>query len=111
MNTEKQNIDQFKSLVKRLIYLFTTIIFLVLSLFLFLFFNPSITSWFENNDKELEELYIDAKKKVVLQNETAKFWKPADINLITDVTLKQEVEYGKDLIAHTAKYLGPKGSV
>ncbi|MET0759164.1 MAG: c-type cytochrome [Flavobacterium sp.] len=111
MNTEKQNIDQFKSLVKRLIYLFTTIIFLVMSLFLFLFFNTSITSWFEHNDKESEELYIDAEKKVVLQNETAKFWKPVDINLIMDATLKQEVAYGKELIAHTAKYLGPNGSV
>jgi thiosulfate dehydrogenase len=111
MNTGNQNIDQFKSLVKRLIYLFMTIIFLVMSLFLFLFFNTSITSWFENNDKELEELYIDAEKKVVLQNETAKFWKPVDINLITDATLKQEVEYGKELIVHTAKYLGPNGSV
>ncbi|TRX04857.1 c-type cytochrome [Flavobacterium gawalongense] len=41
----------------------------------------------------------------------AKTWKPADISLITDATLKEKVEYGKELIAHTAKYLGPNGSV
>ncbi|SFF12340.1 c-type cytochrome [Flavobacterium xueshanense] len=111
MNPEKQNIVQFKSLVKRLIYLFTTIIFLVMALFVGLFFNTSITAWFQKNDSQIDSLYVDAEKKVILQNETAKFWKPVDIALIKDSTLKQEVEYGKDLIAHTAKYLGPNGSV
>ncbi|MDI6032949.1 c-type cytochrome [Flavobacterium sp. LB2P84] len=111
MNSEKQTIVQFKSLIKRLIYLFTTIIFLVISLFVVLFFNSSITSWFQKSDPNTDSLYIDAEKKVILQNEMAKFWKPADISLITDATLKQEVEYGKDLIAHTAKYLGPNGNV
>jgi len=111
MNPEKQNIIEFKSLVKRLIYLFTTIIFLVISLLLVLFFNSSIASWFQKSDSDLDSLYIEAKKKVLVQNEMAKAWKPADISLITDANLKQEVEYGKDLIAHTAKYLGPNGSV
>jgi thiosulfate dehydrogenase len=111
MNSEKQNIVQLKFLVKRLIYLFATIIFLVMALFIVLFFNSSISSWFQKSDTNMDSLYINAEKKVILQNEMAKFWKPADISLITDATLKQEVEYGKDLIAHTAKYLGPKGNV
>ncbi|TDE42134.1 c-type cytochrome [Flavobacterium rhamnosiphilum] len=111
MNSEKQNIVQLKLLVNRLIYLFTTILFLVITVFLFLFFNSTVTSWFQNSDIKFDSLYIDAEKKVILQNEMAKFWKPADINRITDATLKQEVEYGKDLITHTAKYLGPNGSV
>lgn len=111
MIPEKQNSAQFKSLVKRLMYLFTTIIFLVMSLFIVLFFNRSISSWFQNCDTQVDSLYIDAEKKVIVQNEMAKLWKPADINLIKDVTLKQQVEYGKDLITHTAKYLGPNGSV
>lgn len=111
MSPEKQNILQFKWLVKRLIYLFTTIIFLVIAVFFFLFFNSSITSWFQNSDTELNSFYIEAEKKVLVQNEMAKAWKPADISLITDATLKEKVEYGKELIAHTAKYLGPNGSV
>jgi thiosulfate dehydrogenase len=111
MNPEKQNIVQFKSLVKRLIYLFTTIIFLVMVLFVFLFFNTSITAWFQKSNSDLDSLYIEAKQKVLVQNEMAKYWKPADIALIKDANLKKEVEYGKDLIAHTAKYLGPNGSV
>ena len=62
MNPEKQNIIEFKSLVKRLIYLFTTIIFLVISLLLVLFFNSSIASWFQKSDSDLDSLYIEAKK-------------------------------------------------
>ncbi|MDX2246986.1 MAG: c-type cytochrome [Bacteroidia bacterium] len=38
-------------------------------------------------------------------------WNAPDISLIEDPVLKKQVEYGKELIAHTAKYLGPNGSV
>ena len=111
MNPEKQYIVQFKSLVTRLIYLLTTSIFLIIALFVVLFYNTSFSAWFQKNDTQIDSLYIDAEKKVILRNEVAKFWKPADIALIKNYALKQEIEYGKDLIAHTAKYLGPNGSV
>jgi thiosulfate dehydrogenase len=39
------------------------------------------------------------------------FWEAPEISEITDPSLKEQVEYGKELIAHTAKYLGPKGLV
>ncbi len=39
------------------------------------------------------------------------YFKPADVGAISDPKLKESVLYGKELIAHTAKYLGPKGSV
>ena len=39
------------------------------------------------------------------------YWIAPDIETISDAKQKEQVEYGKDLIAHTAKYLGPKGSV
>lgn len=45
------------------------------------------------------------------QTDSATFWKPADINAITDATQKELIVYGKNLIVHTAAYLGPKGSV
>lgn len=68
MNPEKQNIVQLKFLAKRLIYLFTTIIFLVMVLFIVLFFNSSITAWFQNSDTDLDSLYIDTEKKVISTN-------------------------------------------
>lgn len=42
---------------------------------------------------------------------TSEYWIAPDINTIKDAALKKKVAYGKELIAHTAKYLGPKGSV
>ncbi len=39
------------------------------------------------------------------------YWTAPDISTITDAKQKEQVEYGKELIAHTAKYLGPNGSV
>lgn len=111
MTPEKQNTEEFKTLVKKLVYLFATVIFLTASVFFFLLFSATISSWFDDNDTESDKLYITIAKKSALENEMAKFWKPADINLITDENLKKEIEYGKDLIAHTAKYFGPNGSV
>jgi thiosulfate dehydrogenase len=47
----------------------------------------------------------------VPQKNTSLYWMPADPATITDAKLKEQVAYGKELIAHTAKYLGPNGSV
>jgi thiosulfate dehydrogenase len=39
------------------------------------------------------------------------YWIAPDISTIADANLRNQLEYGKDLIAHTSKYLGPNGSV
>ncbi|ULQ53153.1 c-type cytochrome [Flavihumibacter fluvii] len=39
------------------------------------------------------------------------YWVAPEPATITDEALKAQVEYGKDLIAHTAKYFGPKGTI
>jgi thiosulfate dehydrogenase len=39
--------------------------------------------------------FMSRLRKLLLQNEMASFWKAADINLVTDEVLKQELEYGK----------------
>lgn len=46
-----------------------------------------------------------------VKNDAVAYWMAPDVSAITDAKQKQEVEYGKELIAHTAKYLGPNGSV
>lgn len=38
-------------------------------------------------------------------------WQAPDLSALSDAALKEQVAYGKELIAHTAKYLGPRGSV
>ncbi len=58
----------------------------------------------------------DKTKNIIATNDSAKkdavaYWIAPDINTITDTKQKEQVAYGKELIAHTSKYLGPKGSV
>ena len=51
----------------------------------------------------------------VANNEPGKtgvaYWTAADITSIADKNQKEKVEYGRELIAHTARYIGPNGSV
>lgn len=54
---------------------------------------------------------VKSGKSDLIAKDTVTYWVPADINDIADATKKLEVEYGKELIAHTSKYLGPNGSV
>lgn len=48
------------------------------------------------------------QKQIFLSNE---FWRPPDIMFVTDAQKAEEINYGKELISHTAKFLGPEGSV
>lgn len=43
--------------------------------------------------------------------EKPKFWVPQPIADISDTALKAQVTYGRELIVHTAAYLGPQGKV
>jgi thiosulfate dehydrogenase len=53
-----------------------------------------------------ETVTTDASNK-----DAVAYWMAPDISTITDAKQKEQVEYGKELIAHTAKYMGPNGSV
>ena len=46
-----------------------------------------------------------------VKTDTTNYWAAPDINSIADAKQKQQVVYGQELIAHTAKYFGPNGSV
>lgn len=46
-----------------------------------------------------------------LKKAVVEYWIAPDVSTIADAAQKEEVEYGKELIAHTSRYLGPKGSV
>lgn len=45
------------------------------------------------------------------QSELISLWEAPNPDAIADTTSKSSILYGKELIAHTSKYLGPKGSV
>ncbi|MBP6679688.1 MAG: cytochrome C, partial [Saprospiraceae bacterium] len=57
---------------------------------------------------------LDTKRQpVVISEELPKeiFWSAPDPSEIQDMQLKARIAYGKELVAHTAKYLGPEGMV
>jgi thiosulfate dehydrogenase len=45
------------------------------------------------------------------QSLTSAYWMAPEISGISDPKQKEQIEYGKELVAHTARYLGPNGSV
>lgn len=53
----------------------------------------------------------NAMKSNQIQFDKNKIWMAADIESIPESESKAMIEYGRDLIANTAKYLGPNGSV
>lgn len=46
-----------------------------------------------------------------LKEAVVEYWIAPDVSTIVDPVQKEQVEYGKELIAHTSRYLGPQGSV
>lgn len=42
---------------------------------------------------------------------TSAYWVAPELSGISDTKQKEQIEYGKELVAHTARYLGPFGSV
>lgn len=62
---------------------------------------------FESKQKEIiAPLALEEVKKL-----EKSFWIAPDVGTIADDKQKEQIVYGKDLIAHTAKYFGPNGSV
>ena len=65
---------------------------------------------FTQNTSVNQEVFVsDTLSKGAV--DTIVYWTAADITSVADAKQKELVLYGKELIAHTAKYFGPKGTV
>ncbi len=103
--------------VKKLLW---TVAILVVGLILVAFiaiFHIDVTSLFQKSKEELAAELQEKRAQALFKQQQADdealkvFWKSKDIQSIQDENKKKQLLYGQDLIAHTAKYLGPKGSV
>ncbi len=72
---------------------------------------PFIISYTNRADKPEEKAISKSASVDEPKKDLKVYWTAPDVNSITDVKRKEQVEYGKELIAHTSKYLGPNGSV
>ena len=52
-----------------------------------------------------------APENIASEKDASLYWQAPDIDNIPVAETKQQIAYGKDLIAHTALYFGPHGSV
>jgi thiosulfate dehydrogenase len=65
--------------------------------------------------ESLSELFVSKEVKPYQKpkenNNSISYWDAYNTDYIRDSVYKAQIMYGKDLIAHTAKYFGPNGSV
>lgn len=72
----------------------------------------AIVFYYGNQPKKPKEKINNTDAGVTeVKKDATVYWTAPDVSSITDTKQKDQVEYGKELIAHTAKYLGPNGSV
>lgn len=101
--TTENNQQQLYSVINKLILIIIVLIVGIISIPIFLYYNNQPKEPLSNISKT-STVNISNSKEVV-------YWKAADMEGISDLRLKENITYGKALIAHTAKFLGPKGTV
>lgn len=109
-NSKEQSLIK---IIQRMLNLIIVLVAFILLLPLIMYNGDSIVSWFKPaNKKAITPPFPDTAANKENTTETAiAYWQPKSVEVISDATLKEQVNYGKELIAHTAKYLGPNGSV
>lgn len=112
--------DRRNPVTEELIKVIKTLLKLVVILVLALLFLPLLFYKSENlitffSTGSTEKKSTVPKQSIVTPDAgsttASLLWKAPDIDTISDNNQKQQIAYGKELIAHTAKYLGPQGSV
>ena len=100
-NNEHNN-DQLFAVINKLILIIVVLIIGIISIPIFIYYS--------NQPDKVKDNVSSTTSSSAFSKEIA-YWTAPDINNITDPKLKASVSYGKELIAHTSKYLGPNGSV
>jgi thiosulfate dehydrogenase len=102
--------DIEKDLLKTISQLLKWIMILILMILVLLIYIALFTKSIDINlSKEIPKVV-----EIKTENKTSKhddFWHAPDINEITDIKLKEQITYGRDLIANTQSFFGTQGSV
>ncbi len=114
---DKQQEQSYLKTLNGLVRIINTLAIAILVLVVLLFFHRDIQAYIDNAPKRsaekfaLQQQKLEEKKAIEKIAEKLSFWQAVPIETEADTTKAKQLAYGKDLIAHTAKYLGPKGSV
>ncbi len=99
--------DKLLATVQRLLNLVAALVIVILLLPVIILNRNEIASWFSSSGSGKNN--NNARQQP--QQPAAVYWMPPDTASVADAQLKEAIMYGRELIAHTAKYLGPKGLV
>lgn len=101
---KEHNNDKLFAVINKLILIIVVLIIGIISI-------PIIIYYSNQPEKVKEIVSTSTSSSASASSSEMAYWTAPDINNITDSKLKASVSYGKELIAHTSKYLGPNGSV
>lgn len=96
---ENKTIQKLTAIINRLLLIISLLIFALVLL-------PILFYYQQDKAAGSNNIATDTAAK-----DTIAYWIAPLTDTITDPKLKAQVSYGKELIAHTARYLGPNGSV
>ncbi|MBL7727201.1 MAG: hypothetical protein JNM68_05930, partial [Dinghuibacter sp.] len=99
--------DKLLATVQRLLNLVAALVIVILLLPVIILNRNEIASWFSSSGSGKNNNNARQQPK----QPAAVYWMPPDTASVADAQLKEEIMYGRELIAQTAKYLGPKGLV
>jgi thiosulfate dehydrogenase len=101
---KEQDNEQLISVISKLLLIIIVLIMGIVSV--------PIIIYFSNKPNKVSKNTTSSTSSTLSANSSETvYWKAPDVETITDLKLKESISYGKELIAHTSKYLGPKGSV
>ena len=105
------NKEELISIIKTLINLVFFLVVAMVVMVLVMMNADTINAYLTAKQQEELSSVVQPQQAEVPVEKKSNYWEAPDVNTITDEKQKAQVLYGKDLIAHTAKYLGPNGTV
>lgn len=106
MEQQEERIHGLLKVVRQLVSLVIFLLFSMLFILIAWLYGDTLIKMFSVRQMQ-KKLSDDITTKVPEEI----YWASPDLNLIQDLAQKAQIEYGKELVAHTSRYLGPKGLV
>jgi thiosulfate dehydrogenase len=109
---ENKERDRLLASIQRLNRLILILLFAIVFLVVYIEFKPKFN--FFKHEKIETTPYIEnvlTPEDSAWQEAMVDMWYAPDIDKVLDAKVRKQLDYGKDLIVHTAKYFGPNGSI
>jgi thiosulfate dehydrogenase len=106
MENSEARVERLARIIRQLTTVVTILILAILTFIVAVSFGDQLD--------HVWQAVFSSERIILPENEPVEkevFWSAPDIATVDGLENKGRIEYGRELIAHTAKYLGPKGMV